>query len=102
MNDDEMIDQFWARLRHADRDQSRLGFGLETRVLARVRESRKARPLSLLQLAGRFCLGSLCAVLLLGMWLPSTVNALEFSNLWQVAADDDGAGLETFFNGETP
>ncbi|MDR2463172.1 MAG: hypothetical protein LBD30_05270 [Verrucomicrobiales bacterium] len=102
MKNNEMTDRFWARLRHADRDQSRLEFGLETRVLARVRESRQTRPLSLLQLAGRFCLGALCALLLLGLYLPATVNAIEFSNLVRAAAADDGADLAAFFNGDTP
>jgi hypothetical protein len=101
-NNDEIVDKFWAKMRRADMDQSKLEYGFETRVLAQIREQQKKKSLSLLQLASRFCLASLCALLLLGLYLPTTVNAIEFSSLVQtVSSNDESADVASMFaNGD--
>lgn len=100
-NNDELVDKFWANLRRADMDQSKLGFGLETRVLANLRASRKSASLSLLQLAGRLCFVSLCALLLLGVYLPMEVEAFEFNHFAETlaGANDDVATIFTLNGG---
>jgi hypothetical protein len=76
MNDhDEIVDKFWAKLRRADLDQSRLEFGLEARVMAKIRVARQRNSFSLLELASRFCLVSFCFVALLAVYLPTQVQA---------------------------
>ncbi|MDR1305409.1 MAG: hypothetical protein LBK76_09335 [Verrucomicrobiales bacterium] len=99
---DEMVDRFWAGLRRADREQGRLAYGLETRVMARLREQRRAGPLSLLQLAGRCCLAACCALLLLGLYVPLTVNTIEFADLVEAVANDEQPGLAGLFTGDAP
>jgi hypothetical protein len=100
-NNDELVDNFWAKLRRADLDQTGLEYGLETRVMARLREIRRPGSLSLLQLAGRFCLASLCALLLLSLYLPSTVNAIEFSGLVEAVTSDDSSSVAGLLIGDT-
>ena len=90
-NDDWLIDKFRAAMRRADTDNSRLEFGFETRVLARIRAARN-RP-SLLQLAGKFCLASFCAALLLGIYLPVQVEAFETKRLAEAITGDDSADI---------
>jgi len=97
---DKIVDQFWAKLRRADLDQSKLEFGLETRVMARIRESRQKSSFSLLSLASRFCVVSFCLVALLAVYLPMQVQASNDDTLVESfvgATNNNGDDLGSFY-----
>jgi hypothetical protein len=98
MNDE--LDKLFKAGRSAKRDTSRLEFGFEARLLARIRAERQ-QPMPWFAWAWRLAPVFLAIVAALGVWNYSASNAGPADLRTALTGNSDESILVSYFTGET-
>jgi hypothetical protein len=101
MNDhtDKQLADLFAAARAAKPDTSRIEYGFETRLLARIRETRRAMPW--FAWAWKLCPAFASLVIALGMWAFAPVSSTEAKidlRAAAIAGSNDELALVEYFS----